>query len=190
MKKIFILLLLGLFLGGCGDDSAKCDNKIALETLGNLLKNGISNSYNSNFSYESYNKKILQNRDIIRQSQNDFRLYLDKDVKIKFSNFRTQKKDEFSCGCTAKIEFIFPEPPDSVRTTQEIYAELRGDGFWEGNQFIANRYPLNLSFLSQGLQTTFNETKEIDDVIYFVTLTDDKKQVYTRFVNIGMGYLK
>lgn len=169
MKKIFVVLLLGLFLGGCGDDSAKCDNKIALETLGNLLKNGIWKQYS-----------LANNKQEARQALNDFRLYLDKDVKIKFSSFRTQSKDEFSCRCIAKVELIFPEPPDSVKFVQETCTrELRK--FWEDDKITCS---LRLDLLSPGLTTVFNETQEMDNVIYDIRVTDDKKEVYTRFVNI------
>lgn len=165
MKKIFILLLLGFFLSAYAEESAKCDNKLALETLGNLLKKGIWGRYNMYF-YHKLGGKKGDHEGPLDKAQNDFRLYLDKDVKIKFSSFRTQSKDEFSCRCIAKVELIFPEPPDSVKSVQRTA-------------------DLNLNNLAPGLSTVFNETKEMDNVIYDITLTDDKKEVYTGFVNIN-----
>lgn len=98
-KNLFIALLLSFFLGACGGESAKCDNKVALEILEGLIKEkpGVriidreKNGYK--FKYEGAEVE-----------------YARKNTKIEFSNFRTEAKDEFSCLCVAKMKVITPTP--------------------------------------------------------------------------------
>lgn len=159
-KNLFIALLFSFFLGACGGESAKCDNKVALEILESLIKDNILGLYNLNHS----NEKEFLNR---------FNPYITKDVKIQFSNFRTQAKTEYSCRCVATITLTFPYPSAEIR------------------EFLSKRNARDLGIGTGGIITSLsNDTHELDNVYYDITLTDDKKQVYAGFLNLKLPFVK
>lgn len=100
-KNLFIALLLSFFLGACGGESVKCDNKVALEILESLIKKeDIGIGFSRLMEPEAYKAEVYKAEEE----------YARKNTKIEFSNFRTEAKDEFSCLCVAKIKVITPTP--------------------------------------------------------------------------------
>lgn len=162
MKKIFILLLLGFLFYSSFADELRCDNEEALTKLKSQIIKEIYNEFagGPRGSFVGAPEKR-------GEYVNDFSHYLENDVKIEFSSFKTKdiKTARISHRkvylCIAKVSITFPEPPNSTRLVQEERASKN----------LVRELSVRLDIAqNDSFRTSFNgDTHEMDNVAYQIS---------------------
>lgn len=186
-KNLFIALLLSFLFSGCFDlsdyfgSSPKCDNKKALRLLEDLVKNGMKERYQALI----YGVKDLQKASQVapkggidlNEMIEAHKAYIDKDVKVEFSLFRTQQEDKEKKlrYCRAEATITFPDTPPFLKTSEKFLKAYYWGIQKQNNEFSDKELEAIVS----------GNAKRKDDIWYQAEFTDNK-QVYVEWLPEGM----
>lgn len=124
MKKVWLasLLACGLALTGCSSGAPKCDDKEALRLLEQFAKEGWFED--TGVALGTLNLRgggVKEATEALEQ----YATYMEKEVKIKFTNFRTEGKNDERKVARCRVDVVGDFPSTDKRTRGRIAAFLR-----------------------------------------------------------------
>lgn len=126
MKKVWLasLLACGLVLTGCSSGAPKCDDKKAVQLLEQFAKDGWMENTGTALGTLGYRGVTTELTEALEQ----YATYMDKEVKVKFTNFRTEGKNDERKVARCRVDVVGDFPSTDKRTRGRIAAFLRSVG--------------------------------------------------------------
>ncbi|WP_139454164.1 hypothetical protein, partial [Campylobacter armoricus] len=121
--KILISIMSVFFFSACYDTTPKCDDKVTLELLEGLAKEEFENTYTESLNLTRVELFGVNASELLEK----YKEYL-KNVKIEFTNFRTQEENSKYKykHCQVDIKANFPNTPDELKPPSNLVKNLLG----------------------------------------------------------------